>query len=113
MRVGLPSSHQRYGMLLWRRRVSGFAWSQVRADRSGSREAAPGYLRRVAAAANVPIDADFERGFTHDPVSALPGNRDRGDRAGAVTRIEVRLPSGVSVIAHTRCVPEYELRTPC
>src|SRR6185437_6012213 len=42
---------------------SGFAWTQGRPDNGLSREAVLEHLRTIAAATDVPINADFEGGF--------------------------------------------------
>ena len=46
---------------------SGHAWSMARADGSVSREAALAHLRTMAAATDLPLNADFESGFGDDP----------------------------------------------
>ena len=46
---------------------SGFAWTQGRPDNGLSRDAVLAHLRTMAAATDVPINADFEGGFAHDP----------------------------------------------
>src|ERR1700728_1057106 len=45
---------------------SGFAWSQGRADGGVSRDKALAYFEALAAATDLPINADFESGFAAD-----------------------------------------------
>jgi 2-methylisocitrate lyase-like PEP mutase family enzyme len=46
---------------------SGFAWSQGRPDGGISRDMALAHLREIVAATDVPVNADFQDGFAHDP----------------------------------------------
>jgi 2-methylisocitrate lyase-like PEP mutase family enzyme len=46
---------------------SGFAWSQGSADGAMSREAVLAHLRVMVEATDLPINADFEHGYAHDP----------------------------------------------
>ncbi|MGE3146321.1 MAG: oxaloacetate decarboxylase [Pseudorhodoplanes sp.] len=46
---------------------SGFAWSQARADNGITRDMALAHFATMAAATDVPLNADFEGGFAHDP----------------------------------------------
>ncbi len=46
---------------------SGFAWSQGRADGGLPREAVLGHLRAMVEATDLPVNADFQAGFAHDP----------------------------------------------
>jgi 2-methylisocitrate lyase-like PEP mutase family enzyme len=46
---------------------SGFAWSQGRADGGVSREAALAHLRAMVEATDLPVNADFQDGFAHEP----------------------------------------------
>jgi 2-methylisocitrate lyase-like PEP mutase family enzyme len=46
---------------------SGFAWSQGRADGGVAREAVLGHLRAMVQATDLPVNADFQAGFAHDP----------------------------------------------
>ncbi len=46
---------------------SGFAWSQGRPDCGISLEMALDHLRHIVAATDVPVNADFQNGFAHDP----------------------------------------------
>jgi 2-methylisocitrate lyase-like PEP mutase family enzyme len=46
---------------------SGFAWSQGRPDGGISLEMALAHLRQIVAATDVPVNADFQNGFAHDP----------------------------------------------
>ena len=46
---------------------SGFAWSQGRPDGGVSLEAVLEHLRTLAEATDLPLNADFQGGFAHDP----------------------------------------------
>ena len=46
---------------------SGFAWSQGFADNRVSRDMVLAHLRALVEATDVPINADFEGGYAHDP----------------------------------------------
>ena len=46
---------------------SGFAWSQGSPDGGMTREAVLAHLRAMVEATSLPINADFESGFAHDP----------------------------------------------
>jgi len=46
---------------------SGFAWSQGRADGAVPREGVLAHLRTLAAATDLPLNADFESGYAADP----------------------------------------------
>jgi 2-methylisocitrate lyase-like PEP mutase family enzyme len=46
---------------------SGFAWTLGRPDNGVSRDEAVEHLRQIAAAVDVPVNADFENGFADDP----------------------------------------------
>jgi 2-methylisocitrate lyase-like PEP mutase family enzyme len=46
---------------------SGFAWSQARPDNAVSRELVIEHLRALVEATDLPVNADFERGFGVDP----------------------------------------------
>jgi 2-methylisocitrate lyase-like PEP mutase family enzyme len=46
---------------------SGFAWSCGQADGSSAREQVLAHLRTLVDATDVPINADFQAGFAHDP----------------------------------------------
>lgn len=46
---------------------SGFAWSRGHADGALSREPVLAHLRELAAATDLPVNADFESGFAADP----------------------------------------------
>jgi len=46
---------------------SGFAWSLGRADNQISLEEALGHLRSIAGGVDLPVNADFERGFAVEP----------------------------------------------
>src|ERR1700689_5370088 len=46
---------------------SGFAWSQGYADGAVPREQVLEHLRQIVDATDVPVNADFQAGFAHDP----------------------------------------------
>ncbi|HEX6031459.1 MAG TPA: isocitrate lyase/phosphoenolpyruvate mutase family protein [Tepidiformaceae bacterium] len=46
---------------------SGFAWSEGKADNHVSRDRVLAHLRELAAATDLPLNADFESGFADDP----------------------------------------------
>ncbi|QGZ64093.1 isocitrate lyase/PEP mutase family protein [Paraburkholderia acidisoli] len=46
---------------------SGFAWSRGHADNTLPRDAILAHLREIAAATDLPVNADFENGFGDDP----------------------------------------------
>jgi 2-methylisocitrate lyase-like PEP mutase family enzyme len=46
---------------------SGFAWSQGYADNQVTRDAVLAHLAAMVAATDVPVNADFEGGFAHEP----------------------------------------------
>jgi 2-methylisocitrate lyase-like PEP mutase family enzyme len=46
---------------------SGFAWSQARADNTPERDEVLAHLAALAAATDLPLNADFENGFGPDP----------------------------------------------
>jgi len=46
---------------------AGFAWSCARPDNGVSRDRVLAHLREMVAATDVPINADFENGFAHEP----------------------------------------------
>lgn len=46
---------------------SGFAWSQGFPDGDMAREAVLGHLRAMVEATDLPVNADFESGYAHDP----------------------------------------------
>jgi 2-methylisocitrate lyase-like PEP mutase family enzyme len=46
---------------------AGYAWTQARPDNGVLRDEVLGHLREVAGAVGVPVNADFEGGFAHDP----------------------------------------------
>ena len=54
---------------------SGFAWSRGRVDAPRSRDAALGHLREIVDATDIPVSADFENGFAHDPLGVAEGVR--------------------------------------
>ena len=54
---------------------SGFAWSLGRPDGGISRDQALSHLHAVVAATNLPVNADFERGFAPDPAGVAENVR--------------------------------------
>lgn len=54
---------------------SGFAWSRGRPDYGVSRDAVLAHLAEVAAATDVPLNADFESGFAADPAGVAESVR--------------------------------------
>jgi 2-methylisocitrate lyase-like PEP mutase family enzyme len=54
---------------------SGFAWTQGRPDNGLSRDAVLAHLQTMAAATDLPVNADFERGFAHDPAGVTQSVR--------------------------------------
>lgn len=46
---------------------AGFAWTLGRPDNGVTLEEALAHLRKIAAAVSVPVNADFEGGYAHDP----------------------------------------------
>jgi 2-methylisocitrate lyase-like PEP mutase family enzyme len=82
---------------------SGFAWSTGHADNTLPREAILAHLRDIVEATDLPVNADFENGFGHDPagvaesvklavatgVAGLSIEDSTGDPAGALFPIDV------------------------
>ena len=62
---------------------SGFAWSRGAADGGLTREAVLEHLRAMVDATELPINADFEGGFAHDP-------------AGVVQSVSLAVDTGVA-----------------
>ena len=54
---------------------SGFAWSQGLADNGVARAAVLEHLRAMAAATDLPLNADFEGGFADDPAGVAESVR--------------------------------------
>ncbi|HEX4023633.1 MAG TPA: isocitrate lyase/phosphoenolpyruvate mutase family protein [Steroidobacteraceae bacterium] len=46
---------------------AGFAWSQARRDGALTREQVLEHLAQMVASTDLPVNADFERGFAHEP----------------------------------------------
>jgi 2-methylisocitrate lyase-like PEP mutase family enzyme len=67
---------------------SGHAWSTGRADGSVSREATLAHLRTMAAATDLPLNADFEGGFGVDPEGVAASVRMAIDTGVAALSIE-------------------------
>jgi 2-methylisocitrate lyase-like PEP mutase family enzyme len=62
---------------------SGYAWSQAHPDNGITREMALAHLAAMVEATDVPINADFENGFAHDP-------------AGVAQNVRLALDTGVA-----------------
>jgi 2-methylisocitrate lyase-like PEP mutase family enzyme len=62
---------------------SGFAWSEGFADNHVTREIVLSHLSELVAATDVPINADFEGGFAHDP-------------AGVAASVKLAVDTGVA-----------------
>ena len=62
---------------------SGFAWSQGRSDGAISRDMALDHLRQMVAATDLPLNADFERGFA-------------ADAAGVAQSVRLAIDTGVA-----------------
>lgn len=54
---------------------SGFAWSRGHPDGAVSRDMALAHLQEMVAATDLPINADFESGFAHDPAGVAESVR--------------------------------------
>jgi len=54
---------------------SGFAWSRGHPDGGVSRDMALAHLQDIVAATDLPVNADFERGFAHDPAGVAESVR--------------------------------------
>ncbi len=54
---------------------SGFAWSRGHPDNGVTRDMALAHLHEICAATNVPVNADFERGFAPDPAGVAESVR--------------------------------------
>lgn len=67
---------------------SGFAWSQGRADGPVGLEPKLAHLRELAAATDLPLNADFQNGFAHDPAGVAENMRRALDTGIAGVSIE-------------------------
>jgi 2-methylisocitrate lyase-like PEP mutase family enzyme len=67
---------------------SGFAWSKGFADNHVTREMVLAHLAELVAATDVPINADFEGGFAHDPAGVAESVRLACDTGVAGISIE-------------------------
>jgi 2-methylisocitrate lyase-like PEP mutase family enzyme len=78
---------------------SGFAWSQARADGQVARAVVLEHLRTMAAATELPINADFESGYAVDP-------------AGVAESVRMAMATGVAglSIEDSTGDPEHPLR---
>jgi 2-methylisocitrate lyase-like PEP mutase family enzyme len=64
--VGSAKMLERLGFKALASTSSGFAWSQGMADGSMSRDAVLTHLRTIAAATDLPLNADYESGYAND-----------------------------------------------
>lgn len=78
---------------------SGFAWSQARADGQVARALVLEHLRTMAAATELPINADFESGYAVDP-------------AGVAESVRMAMATGIAglSIEDSTGDPEHPLR---
>lgn len=67
---------------------SGFAWSQGKADYGITRDSALAHLAAMAEATDVPVNADFQNGFAHDPQAVAESVRLAVDTGVAGLSIE-------------------------
>jgi 2-methylisocitrate lyase-like PEP mutase family enzyme len=65
---------------------SGYAWSQARPDNGITLEMALAHLAAMVEATDVPINADFENGFAHDP-------------AGVAQNVKLAVEAGVAGVS--------------
>ena len=65
--VGTAVALERMGFAALATTSAGHAWSLARTDNGVLRDEALGHLRQIAAAVDVPVNADFEGGFADDP----------------------------------------------
>jgi 2-methylisocitrate lyase-like PEP mutase family enzyme len=85
---------------------SGFAWSQGHADNTPARDAVLAHLAALAAATDLPLNADFENGFGADPAQVAES---------VALAVETGI-AGVSIedsvgprLAHPGAAPLFEL----
>ncbi|MDP9899641.1 isocitrate lyase/PEP mutase family protein [Variovorax ginsengisoli] len=62
---------------------SGFAWSNARPDTAVSRDRVIAHLHEMVAATTLPVNADFESGYAHDP-------------AGVAENVRIAIETGVA-----------------
>jgi 2-methylisocitrate lyase-like PEP mutase family enzyme len=65
--VGTAVALERLGFAALATTSAGHAWSLARSDNGVLRDEALAHLRQIAAAVDVPVNADFEGGFADDP----------------------------------------------
>jgi 2-methylisocitrate lyase-like PEP mutase family enzyme len=65
--VGSAVALERMGFRALASTSSGYAWTSARPDNQVPRDEILEHLRRLAAAVDVPLNADFEDGFAEDP----------------------------------------------
>lgn len=67
---------------------AGFAWSQGVADNKLTRDVVLAHLRDIAGAVDIPVNADFEGGFAHDPAGVADNVKRAVDTGVAGLSIE-------------------------
>jgi 2-methylisocitrate lyase-like PEP mutase family enzyme len=65
--VGTAVALEQMGFAAVATTSAGHAWSLARPDNGVQRDEALEHLRQIAAAVNIPVNADFEHGFARDP----------------------------------------------
>ena len=65
--VGTAVTLEQMGFAALATTSAGHAWTLGRPDNGVRRDEALEHLRRIAEAVEVPVNADFEHGFAHDP----------------------------------------------
>ena len=84
--TGSARALERLGFRALATTSAGFAWSQGHADNHVSIEQALNHFQTMAAAVELPLNADFEGGFAEDP-----------DRVGA--NVEIAITTGIAGIS--------------
>jgi methylisocitrate lyase len=79
--VGSAKALQHLGFKALASTSAGFAWTIGKADNRVSVDEVCGHLTDISAAVDVPVNADFEGGFAHDP-EGVAANVTRGVRTG-------------------------------
>ncbi len=73
--IGSARMLQGFGFKALATTSSGFAWSRGHPDNGVTREMALAHLHDIVAATDVPVNADFERGFADDPAGVVESVR--------------------------------------
>ena len=73
--IGSARLLQGFGFKALATTSSGFAWSRGRPDNGVTRDMALAHLHDIVAATDVPVNADFERGFADDPAGVAESVR--------------------------------------